>query len=210
MNLALDITKKSNLDVNDSLSAFRGIPCQQNPYSFQVFYEFLQETRPDTIVEIGTGLGGFTYFLGICCKELGLTTSIYTFDINPVITTDKLKELGIKQSSEPMFLGNWKGVKSTLVELIQTPGKTIVLCDGGNKVKEVSLLSPYLKVGDFILTHDYAFNYHVFNTEIKGKLWNWLEITYTDIETVLKTNNLQPYKSEFFKNAVWFCMEKKI
>ena len=37
--------------------------CQQNHNVFEVFYNFLNETKPKQILEIGTALGGFTSFL---------------------------------------------------------------------------------------------------------------------------------------------------
>ena len=40
----------------------------------------------------------------------------------------------------------------------QLKGKTIVLCDGGDKPREFKTFSKYLKKGDLILGHDFSRN----------------------------------------------------
>ena len=65
MNIQENITKFTNLELNDSLSAFRGHTAQQSHNAYQVFYDFISEVKPSRILEIGTALGGFTEFLKI-------------------------------------------------------------------------------------------------------------------------------------------------
>ena len=55
-----NITRRSDLEQNDSLSAYLGDTAQQNPNAFKVFYNFISEVKPKRILEIGTSLGGFT------------------------------------------------------------------------------------------------------------------------------------------------------
>ena len=43
MNITENITKKSNLIENDSLSAFRGNAAQQYHGVYEVFYEFIKK-----------------------------------------------------------------------------------------------------------------------------------------------------------------------
>jgi hypothetical protein len=69
-------------------------------------------------------------------------------------------------------------------------------------------VSNKIKQSDFILAHDYSHDQETFENEIKNKIWNWLEITYVDIEQSCIENNLEPYKQEIFSNAVWVCMKK--
>jgi predicted O-methyltransferase YrrM len=82
MNIQENITKFTNLEANDSLSAFQGHTAQQYHGAFEVFYNFIKDVKPKRILEIGTSLGGFTTFLKLSCNELNLDTDIRSYDIN--------------------------------------------------------------------------------------------------------------------------------
>jgi len=69
-------------------------------------------------------------------------------------------------------------------------------------------LSNYLKVGDFILAHDYAENKENFEEKIKLKIWNWHEIQFSDIKEACEKNNLDNFQKEIFENVVWTCRIK--
>ena len=91
---------------------------------------------------------------------------------------------------------------------VAKPGRTVVLCDNGNKVLEFNLFATYLKPGDFIFTHDYAHSQAYFETHIQEKIWNWLEIEYKDIEAAVKQNGLYPFMQPEFQKVVWACFMK--
>jgi len=76
MNIQENITRFTDLDKNDSLSAFRGHTAQQSHNAYQVFYDLISEVKPKRILEIGTALGGFTEFLKILSDELNLNINI--------------------------------------------------------------------------------------------------------------------------------------
>ena len=75
-------------------------------------------------------------------------------------------------------------------------------------VGEFNVLSKYIKSGDFILAHDYAENKEVFEEKIKGKIWNWHEISDSDISQATLENNLEIYNKDTFENVVWTCRKK--
>jgi Ni,Fe-hydrogenase I small subunit len=56
MNIQENITKFTNLETNDSLSAFQGHTAQQYHGAFEVFYNFIKDVKPKRILEIGTSL----------------------------------------------------------------------------------------------------------------------------------------------------------
>jgi len=70
MNIQENITRFTDLENNDSLSAFMNHTAQQSHFAYEVFYNFIKETKPKRILEIGTALGGFTEFLFIIINEL--------------------------------------------------------------------------------------------------------------------------------------------
>jgi len=203
------ITKKSDLNNNDSITTYDyNWDAQQNHNSFETFFYFIKEVKPNRIIEIGTSKGGFTYFLKETCNNLNLDCQIISYDIIEYPWYSKLKEIGVDLRIKNIFNEDYTSVKQEIVDLISSDGITVVLCDGGNKKLEFNTLSNYLKVGDFILGHDYATDINVFNEKINKKIWNWLELTEGDIIDSCIKNNLVDYKKEIFESVVWTCRVK--
>ena len=208
MNIQENITRLTNLEENDSLSAFRGHTAQQSHNAYQVFYDFISEVKPNRILEIGTALGGFTEFLKIITDELNLNTKILSYDIAERPWYHQMIEKGIDVRVENIFNEDWSGVKQEVVDFVQQEGTTIVLCDGGWKIGEFKIFSKLIKEGDYILAHDYSHSKEVYESEIKDKVWNWCEITEQDIEESVISNNLKSYNQDKFSQAVWVCKVK--
>jgi len=209
MNIQENITRFTNLEENDSLSAFRGHTAQQSHNAYQVFYDFISEVKPNRILEIGTALGGFTEFLKIITDELKLNTKILSYDISERPWYYQMIEKGIDVRVENIFNEDWSGVKQEVVDFIQQNGTTIVLCDGGWKIGEFKIFSRLIKDGDYILAHDYSVSKEVYEFEIKDKIWNWCEITEQDIKESVIENNLKSYNQDKFSQSVWVCKQKK-
>jgi cephalosporin hydroxylase len=208
MNIQENITKLTDLDKNDSLSAFRGHSAQQSHNAYQVFYDFISEVKPKRILEIGTALGGFTEFLKILSDELNLNINILSYDISERPWYNQMIEKGIDVRVEDIFNEDWSGVKQDVVDFIQQDGLTIVLCDGGWKIGEFKIFSKLIKDGDYILAHDYSISKEIYETDIKDKIWNWCEITESDIQESVVENNLKFYNQDKFSQAVWVCKVK--
>ncbi len=79
----------------------------------------------------------------------------------------------------------------------------MIFCDGGNKPAEVKAVVRIAKPGDIVLAHDYSTNRQVFNTEIRGRRWNWCEITDADLPAI----GIKPIESTMLRDAMWFCGE---
>jgi|688.fasta_scaffold10951_6 cephalosporin hydroxylase len=209
MNIQTRITKFTNLIDNDSLSAFDYHSAQQTHEAYQVFYDFISRVKPKRILEIGTALGGFTEFLDIITKELKLDVKILSYDISERPWYREMIEKGIDVRVENIFSDDWTNVNQEVIDFIREDGITIVLCDGGYKIGEFNLLSDFLKVGDFILAHDFCLNDEVFENEMKNKIWNWCEIKESDIVSKSQKNNLSFYDYDLFKKAAWVCKVKE-
>ena len=209
MNISESLTKKVNMEQNDGLSAYMNMAAQQHHDAYEVFYEFLNDVKPKRILEIGTALGGFTKFLKKVSDELNLNINILSYDINEMGWYKDMINEGIDVRVENVFLDGYNYVKKEIIDYINGDGITIVLCDGGNKVAEFNLLSNYLKTGDFILAHDYSESREIFDRDIRGKIWNWLEISENDISESSEKNNLEFYNKDVFDKVVWVCKIKK-
>ena len=179
---------------------------QQVPFIKEYFEKLLIDQQFDTILEIGTSLAGLTYIIDDICKENNLKKNIVTFDISyRNYVENYLKERDIEfvvcDENDPK-------IKQMIIDLISEGGKTLVLCDGGNKIQEFNYFSNFLKPGDIIMAHDYCVDDETFEHKIKDKTWNWFEIKYSDIQTSVENNKLTEYDLVDFKDAVWCCYKK--
>lgn len=209
MNISENITKHTNLSLNDSLSAFQGHTAQQYHGAYEVFYNFINKVKPKRILEIGTALGGFTTFMKIVCDNLNLDTEIRSYDIHRHGWYDDIIKIGVDIRVENIFSENFLDMDDEVKNFIKKDGITIVLCDGGWKIGEFNLISNFIKKGDFILAHDYAENKEIFEGKIKNKIWNWHEIQESDIINSCIKNNLISYEKETFENVAWVCKIKE-
>jgi hypothetical protein len=187
----------------------------QHPDTPKVFKRFLSNTMPSRILEIGTFHGGLTLSLRDILDELELKdTPILTYDVND---QEFLKPLVINRNVEVRTKNLFNYNNNTFIDeqceneiksFIQKDGLSIVLCDGGCKKCEFNTIAPILKNNDIIMAHDYAPNLDYFNTHIKNKIWDWLEIQDSDIEQVVKQYNLQPYHQDTTQQIAWLCKIK--
>ena len=92
-------------------------------------------------------------------------------------------------------------------DFIQREGKTVVFCDGGDKIREFDMLSPYLKSGDVICTHDYGLNHEDFS-DIVGDAWDKdPQVVYEDIRPFVEREGLVPDES-IDPKSIWGVFKK--
>ena len=187
------------LSVNDTVN----VSLMQHENIETVIQKLAWAAPVENIIEIGTNHGGFTYVLS---KYFG-NANIYTFDPHSHAGVDELAELcGFDYRKEG--IGPETGVPDDVIDIIQREGRTIVFCDGGNKIEEFKLLAPHIKRGDIIMAHDYSHSRIYFQEQIKGKIWDWCEITAEPLGETLKTYSLSPYMKDEFQSVVWGCFIK--
>jgi cephalosporin hydroxylase len=175
---------------------------QQHHNVYSTFYKLIDDTKPKRILEIGTALGGFTIFLKKVVDSFNLDTKILTFDISARPWYDDMKKMGIDVRVEDIF-NDYQDIPNEIKNFIKQDGLTIILCDGGDKIREFKLLSHFLKKGDIIMAHDYAPNQEYFDNYINNKIWNWLEIQDKDINESCMKHNLTPFMEYELRDVVW-------
>ena len=86
-----------------------------------------------------------------------------------------------------------------------------MLCDGGDKPKEIQIYSEHLQSGSYIMGHDYSPNRMYFNKHTKNKVWNWLELKDQDISETMKQHNLSKCDKYYtdFRDTAWVCLIKE-
>lgn len=176
------------------LSYYRSVPLQQHEKTCGVFCDLLSRVRPARLLEIGTRTGGFTLMLADVCGD----AAIRTYDILQSPNQELLLQRGIDSRVGDVF-----ALEKEIGAYIQQPGKTMVLCDGGDKPREVKTFAPYLKPGDHILAHDYAADAEIFERDMRGQRWNWCEIVDADIAETIAAVGLEPYIATQLAAVAW-------
>jgi hypothetical protein len=183
---------------------YKNIRNQQNPKSFEVFKEFFKDNRDiDLIIDIGAGFGGFTLFLYEQSKIIDSKFISYESDKNKCDNIKNIdKDIDIRcKNVLDVFTFN------EIEREIENSKKTLILCDGGNVSKEFNDFSKIIKKDDIIMAHDYAPNRRVFESEYKGKIWDWLEISDKDIKKSVEDYGLVNFY-ESLNEVAWVSKRK--
>ena len=150
----------------------------------------------DTIIEIGTYRGGFSTLLNY--HDISINSHIHTFDIDNTIGQKKV----CSQLDRVSFYCQDVFDNNTIENLISSSKNNVLLfCDGGNKIQEFNRYSNNLRCNDMIFANDYSFSNEIFNSDIRGKIWDYLECTHNDIKDSIESNNLK--RLHFMENVVW-------
>ena len=163
-----------------------------------VFSHFLGQEKFDLIMELGTGRGTLSSFLGL--YRVLTSTNMHTFDIIRYPNERALKDLGIVVHTEDIFS------TFTVKNLIQNnpSSKILLICDNGDKIREFNTFSPYLKLGDFVIVHDY---FPTRENWVKRKCPWSNQINLSDAK--IKKNGLIPIYQELFEPIFWGCFKKR-
>jgi len=177
---------------------YKDWPVQQNHRIFDYFPKFFREEEFDTVIEIGTSEGGLALYMHELSEQYNFT--FWTYDIDNKLP--HAPPFDFRQKSA------WDGEGfNEIITALDEDKKVLLLTDGGDKIKEFNLYGPYLKTGDFIMTHDYAPDRDFHNTYMKYGVWEWCQNTDEDLD--LEINGL--YKSchaDDFINVAWSCFTK--
>jgi len=175
---------------------YHGIKIKQSSHIWQSFPELFRTYKINRILEIGTYCGGLSYFLTQRYPE----KEYLGYEIDETILHPKVNDLNIKT------IDVFDDIP-VIEEYIKRDGLCLVLCDGGDKFTEFKTLSPFLKKGDIIMSHDYL------NDEIHDiSVYNSVglrtpETTKSMLRPIIDENNLTEAKVDFTL-SVWGCFEK--
>ena len=183
---------------------YRGHLAMQNRRFPEVFEAFFEEVRASTVVEIGAARGGFTYFLSEMRARFGFRLSAYDVrehdELMAIVSAERIPFATLDVHGAETF--------ERISAEIRSDGISVVCCDGGAKVLEVRRFGGVLKPGDFILAHDYAPSREYFEKEMRGRIWEWLEITDADVAEACAAHGLVAYEQDWFLQAAWLCLRR--
>lgn len=143
-------------------SSFGGVEMSQTWNDLALWEEFLNRSRPGSVVELGTFKGGMAVFLSLQGMARGF--SVTTIDngahgapaelLEKLGTTVLSCDLLSEQTVEPM--------RELLLSL---PKPTVLFCDNGNKPLEWQRFVPLLSDGDYAVVHDWGSEFNPDNLE---------------------------------------------
>lgn len=151
------------------------------------------------VVELGTHTGGLTALLGVHCKNVGAELHTFDWTNSALLYADWFDLLGVKAHLMNVFSADGETLIRTLIE---GPGRTLLLCDGGDKRREFSLFASSLKEGDVIGAHD---------CRNDPPYWSWKEISEEDVRETCERYQLDPVEhADLFADAAWIMKTKKV
>ena len=147
-----------------------GAPISQTIYAIPLWEElFAKVGGPWRIIELGTGNGGFSTYLKICCNGFG--ARFLTYDVIPYQRTVLTEILNLWSSFRMLDV---VAGEDEIAKAIRLPGRTLLYCDNGHKITEFNMYAKHLKPGDIIGTHDWG-----------------MEIDEQDVRQAVKENGLK-------------------
>jgi len=168
--------------------------------AFKLLEHLIVYDKFQYVVEIGSQKGGMSVYLGTmaCASEKFL---FHTFEINKDRDWYNRVVEGVGHWFEKMetlspYCKSYEGniFSSGMYNLIKETSsnyKTLIICDGGDKIKELEMYSGVLKPGDVIMAHDFPDSRG--HAEIRDENVNY---------NVLK--EYQPWNTRFVENETLF------
>jgi len=186
------------------LSDYRGIAIKQTDDILISFPKLIDKNNFERVLEIGMFSGAFSLFI---TDQMSSDVDYLGYEIDPKVVNPKAQHLNHKTVDVFTDL-------DFISDYITQPGQTLVLCDGGNKLKEMEHLAPLIKSNDIIMCHDYVNDtkdnhkeyYKATGLNPSGQsMW---ETSKTMLQPLIDANNLIEYKEVDFGQSCWSCLIK--
>lgn len=176
-----------------------GLPMCQNRLAIPTWSYAMERHPPARIVELGTYAGGFVTALAVHAHQIG--TRVVTYDRSS--PNERVIPLGRFLGVDYRWPRDIWACEAEIGALVREPGSTFLLCDGGDKRRELATFARYLKPGDVIAAHDY----HVRDSH--NAWWGWGEINLEDGAAVAAVHDLEPFLQEHFDMAAWLAYRRR-
>ena len=132
---------------------WQGIPLGKTCWDISIYQQLLQELRPKTLIEFGTGLGASALFFLDNCKIFGLDTRIITIDKNSEDVNPRVFEEALIR----FIQGDVKEVATLLpiAELASLPHPWLVVEDCHREIRLIlAHVLPLMVSGDYLVIED--------------------------------------------------------
>lgn len=182
-----------------------GLEMCQNRLAVPTWSYAMEVAPPTQIIELGTYSGGLTIALGVHAYLIGCKITSYERSRAPKQQYTALGQLlGVTFRDE---VDLWT-CEAEIAELIRRPGRVYVLCDGGDKQRELTTFAQYLKPDDVIAAHDYN-HMAEFTQNLELMSWPFCEITPAQAAPAVAAHDLEPWMQSYFDHAGWLVYRKR-
>ncbi len=173
---------------------YKNIRTKQMKGTTNAFDNFFIKEQFDTVIELGTGNGGFTLYIAEKCSEM--KADFYTFDIRRIINSKKLK---ILRELGGVFFKEDTNKTDRVKNFIRDGGRILILNDG-DKIASFNMYGPLLKAGDYMFIHDYYYK----TPSIFDGVATWDDFK----DGIEKFNLVISSYTKLFKNYLWMCIKR--
>lgn len=176
----------------------------QNRLAVPTWSYGMEVLPPARVLELGTYGGGFITALAVHACMIG--ARVVTYD--RMLPDERIAPLGTSLGVSFRQADIWES-EHEIAELIAGSGTTYVLCDGGDKPRELAMFARYLKPGDVIAVHDYDAAHEIDPATVTSRRWwPWGEVTQKVAAPIALANGLEPWMQEHFDLAGWLAYRK--
>lgn len=144
MSLNLGSLHKGHLNVT-----YKGVPALKCPFDYVMYQMLINDLKPDLIIEIGTYMGGATYYYAELLDLLG-KGEVHTIDIN-----DKSPDVVKNHPRVKTFSEGWDKYP---LELISQYEKVLIIEDSShtyeNTLAVMKHFYPYVSKGSYFIIED--------------------------------------------------------
>jgi cephalosporin hydroxylase len=140
-----------------TMGNFMGLDMAQEMQDLIIWDQFFEKYPIKLFVELGTGHGGFSAFLGLHCQQRGI--EFHTFDNFLSIPMDAEPIAGLIRDKILKFhfvdIFSAEGQAQLVPLLWQGKKPVAIFFDDGDKPREWKLMAPLTSPGDFCIVHDW-------------------------------------------------------
>jgi cephalosporin hydroxylase len=133
-----------------------GVSCSLTWYDVGAILHVVQSARIRTVLEVGVEHGGLASLLRAYGGYTGLVYRGIDITLAPLHTVVRERDASAIDQRDAwdaatvVEMGQWLG---------ENPAPALIICDGGDKPRELHLYAPLLRDGDVMLGHDYHNEY---------------------------------------------------
>lgn len=187
-----------------------GLQMQQSQYilrDFEELFPYIQQKGIKRIIELGTGIAGYTVLWGIFAYLKN--KDMVTYDIQDCIVDPKILTL-LEYLSVRRFIGDVSTDcrEKVIQEISDCP--VLLICDLDISTKKgFTLFAEYLKSGDIVIIH----NYYDVKIDLEAYdhfcSWPFIEVVWEDIEEIITKYGLRKIPcSQQLEVSGWLGLEK--
>lgn len=132
--------------------SYRGVPMLKNPFDMAIYPLLVWETKPNTIIEVGSKAGGSALWFADMVSNFGLETRIYSIDI--------VKVDSVHHPRVNFLSGDGRNLaaclNSKVLETLPRPWLIIEDADHAydTSIKVLQFFHPWLRSGEYIVVED--------------------------------------------------------